>query len=273
MPIHTSVPIKAIDQSVFHEIDEKVTGLAYDIHNEFGRYLDESLYQCELARRCRAIGYDVIHEPELRMTASLDDFVKDYFADLLINQSVIVETKAVATLVPAHTGQILNYLLLCGLHHGSLLNFRTERVQHEFVSTRLTPADRVRYELDSSEWSPLSRECELLKDHFVRCVKEWGAFPDPLLYRDALTHFLGGPASVVRNVPVYSQGEMIGSQEMRLITDDIAFAVTAATHHPDSLLEHQRRFLSHTKLKAIQWINLHHHKITFRTITHRGKTE
>ena len=269
MPLHTSVPIKAIEQSDFHEIDEKVTGLAYDIHNEFGRYLDESLYPCELARRCRVMGFDVVHEPELKMTASLDDFSKSYFADLLINQSVIVETKAVAALMPAHTGQTLNYLLLCGLHHGSLFNFRTDRVQHEFVSTRLTPADRLRCELDSSEWSSLSPECELLKHHFVRCVEEWGAFLDPLLYRDALTHFLGGIAQVVRDVPVYSQGEKIGCQEMRLITDDIAFAVTTATHHPGPLLEHQRRFLSHTQLKAIQWINLHHHKITFRTIMHR----
>ena len=273
MPLHTSVPIKAIEQSDFHEIDEKVTGLAYDIHNEFGRYLDESLYQCELARRCRVMGFDVVHEPELKMTASLDDFSKSYFADLLINQSVIVETKAVAALIPAHAGQALNYLFLCGLHHGSLLNFRSERVQHEFVSTRLTPADRLRYELDLSDWIPQSPKCEHLQNHFIHCLNEWGAFLDPLLYRDALTHSLGGEAQVVRNVPVYSHGEMIGCQEMRLIADDIAFAVTTATHHPGSLLEHQRRFLSHTKLKAIQWINLHHHKITFRTITCRGTTE
>lgn len=138
MPIHTSVPIKAISHDAFHEIDEQVTGLAFDIHNDFGKYLDESLYQCELARRCRAIGFDVVHDPELQMTASLDDFAKTYFADLLVNQSVIVETKAIAALTPTHTGQILNYLFFCGLHHGTLINFRTDRVEHEFVSTRLT---------------------------------------------------------------------------------------------------------------------------------------
>jgi len=269
MPIHTSVPIKAIDQSNFHEIDERVTGLAFDIHNELGKYLDEGLYQCELARRCRAMGFDVVHEPELQITASLDDFAKSYFADLLVNQSVIVETKAVAALVTAHTGQTLNYLFLCGLQHGTLLNFRTDRVEHEFVSTRLTPTDRQRYELNLTDWKPMSPECSQLKQHLLRCVDEWGVFLDPLLYRDALVHFLGGEAQVVRKVPIHSQGEYIGSQEMRLLNDKVAFAVTTATHHPQLLLEHQQRFLTHTPLDAIQWINLHHHKIVFRTITRK----
>ncbi len=56
MPIWTSSPIKIIDQETFHQIDRKVTGLAFDIHNEFGRYLDEEFYQAELARRCQRAG-------------------------------------------------------------------------------------------------------------------------------------------------------------------------------------------------------------------------
>ena len=135
MPIRTSVPIQVFDQEAFHQIDKRVTGLAFDIHNEFGRYLNESLYQCELTRRCRAVGFEV--EPELHITVSLDDFSKEYYSDHLVNQGVIIETKAVAALNPAHKGQTLNYLFLCGLHHATMLNFRPERVQHEFVSTRL----------------------------------------------------------------------------------------------------------------------------------------
>ena len=269
MPIWTSFPIKIIDQETFHQIDRQVTGLAFDIHNEFGRYLDEKLYQTELARRCQRAGLEVIHDPELHMTASLDGFSKKYFADLLVNQGAVVETKAVASLDPAHTGQTLNYLFLCGLHHGTLLNFRTDRVQHEFVSTRLTMADRLRYDFDLHDWKPQTAECDQLKHHLNRCLAEWGAFLDPLLYRDALTHFLGGEERLVRQVPIHSQGEVIGSQEMRLLTNEVAFSVTAATHHPSAIFDHQQRFLAHTPLKAIQWINLNHHKIEIRTITRK----
>ena len=264
MPIHTSVTVEVFDQERFHEVDRRVTGLAFDIHNEFGRYLDEKLYQRELTRRSLASGFTVV--PEMKMTASLDDFSRDYLADHLINSGVIIEAKAAAALTPAYTGQTLNYLFLCGLHHGTLLNFRTERVQHEFVSTSLTPADRHRYEVVTRDWRPVSAECERLRGLLLRMLAEWGAYLDPLLYRDALTHFLGGEAQVVREVGVESDGTSIGKQKMHMLSDDVAFSVTASTHHPKSVFEHQKRFLSHTRLRAIQWVNLNHARIELRTI-------
>ncbi len=44
MPVETSSPITAFDQESFYAVDEVVTGVAFDVHNEFGRYLDERLY-------------------------------------------------------------------------------------------------------------------------------------------------------------------------------------------------------------------------------------
>ena len=264
MPIRTSVPIRVFDQESFHQIDKRVTGLAFDIHNEFGRYLDERLYQRELTRRCRAIGLEV--QPELEIAVSFGDFNKYYFADLLVNQGVIIETKTAMALSPAHRGQTLNYLFLCELHHATLLNFRTERVQHEFVSTRLTRAERSRYQVVVTDWKPLTARCHELYDIIHQLLKEWGAYLDPLLYRDALTHFLGGDDCVVREINIDSAGELVGTQKMHLVDDDIAFSVLASTHRPALVLEHQRRFLKHTPLRAIQWINLNHQQIEFRTI-------
>ena len=205
-------------------------------------------------------------EPELEISVSLGNFNKYYFADLLINQGVIVETKAAAALAAAHKGQTLNYLFLCGLHHATMLNFRTERVQHEFVSTRLSPADRQRYEYVASDWTPLTMRCHELQDIMDRLLTEWVAFLDPILYRDALTYFLGGEERVIREIAVRSGDELIGTQKVHLLTDDVAFAVTTSVHRPDLVLEHQRRFLKHTPLRAIQWINLNHHQIEYRTI-------
>ena len=264
MPIHPTKPIRVFDQESFHQVDRQVTGMAFDIHNEFGRYLDESLYKGELARRCRANGLEV--HPELEIVVSLDDFVKRYFADHLVNQGVIIESKAASALSPAHIGQTLNYLFLCGLHHGSLLNFGSERVERRFVSTRLTAAARHNYECVDSQWDPLTARCEDMLELMHQLLNEWGAFLDPLLYRDALAHFLGREEPILQEIPVHSDGEWIGTQEMHMLTHNVAFSVTASTHRPESVLEHQRRFLRHTSLRAIQWINLNHHKIEFRTI-------
>ncbi len=264
MPIRTSVPIRLFDQEAFHQVDKRVTGIAFDIHNEFGRFLEERLYQRELTRRCRASGLEV--QPELEISVSLGDFNKYYLADHLINQGVIIELKAATALSPAHKGQTLNYLFLCGLHHATMLNFRTERVQHEFVSTRLTSAYRHRYEFVALDWEPLTSRCRELADIMDRVLTEWGAFLDPLLYRDALTFFLGGEERVVREIGVQSGDQLIGTQKVHLLTDDVAFSVTSSIHRPDLVREHQRRFLKHTSLRAMQWINLNHHQIEFRTI-------
>jgi GxxExxY protein len=264
MPIQTAVPIRVFDQERFHQVDKRVTGIAFDIHNEFGRFLDERLYQGELTRRCRDQGFDV--EPEIRISVTLGDFAKSYFADHLIDRGVIIETKAVVGLNPAHKGQTLNYLFLCGLHHATLLNFRTERVQHEFVSTRLTSTNRRQFEIVASHWKPLTAGCRQMRELLQPMLAEWGAFLDPILYRDGLIHFLGGEDRVGRDISVTSDGEVIGRQKMHLLADEVAFSVTASTHRPDSVLDHQRRFLGHTSLRAIQWINLNHKLIELRTI-------
>jgi GxxExxY protein len=264
MPIRTAVPIEVFDQERFHDVDQRVTGLAFAIHNEFGRYLDERLYQRELTRRCRDIGLAV--EAEMRIVVSLDDFRKDYYVDHLVNQGVVVENKAVTALSPAHIGQALNYLFLCGLQHGTLLNFRMARVQHQFVSTGLTPEKRRRYSVTTEGWMPFAPMCGRMLELLKQLLAEWGAYLDPILYRDALTHFLGGEQQILRDVAIQSSGELIGTQKMHLLTDDVAFSVTASTHRPGAVCEHQRRFLRHAPLRAVQWINLNHDRIELRTI-------
>lgn len=264
MPIQTAVPIRVFDQKNFHQVDQRVTGLAFDIHNEFGRYLDEHLYQNELTRRCQILGFAVA--PEMQIQAIFGDFSKSYFVDHLIDGGVIVEEKAVTALSSSHKGQVLNYLFLCGLHHATLLNFHSERVQHEFVSTRLTIAERRRYELVSYSWRSLSPQCRPLRDLLHQLLAEWGAYLDPILYREALTHFLGGEERVVREIRVSSEGVFIGVQRMHMPAADIAFSVTASTHHPTAVLEHQRRFLRHTSLRTIQWINFNHKQVELQTI-------
>src|SRR5688572_14002046 len=140
MPIYTSAPIRVFSQEEYHSVDKVVTGMGFKLHNEYGRYLDEQLYQTELAQRFAAYGFNVLSE--LKMTLALDSFRKGYYADFLLNSDVIVETKTAETLTDGHKAQVLNYLYMCGLHHATLLNLRPRSVQHEFVSTSLTHEQR-----------------------------------------------------------------------------------------------------------------------------------
>lgn len=264
MPIFTSAPITVFDQPSFHLVDEVVTGIAHDVHNQFGRYLDEQLYQTELAYRLRAKGFEVVRE--MKITLTLDGFTKDYYIDFLINGGVIIETKTAETLTAAHKAQVLNYIFLCGLHHATLLNFRPERVQHEFVSTQLTPADRHLISWTTTKWKPMSAACEVLQKTLNHALTDWGSCLDPNLYRDVITHFLGGEEKVVHEIELRSKYGSLGMQKVHHLTNDIAFSVTSSVHRPDIVLEHHTRFLRHTSLHAIQWINLNRQRITLHTI-------
>lgn len=264
MPIELSHPVRVLDQVAFHLVDEVVTGLSFGIHNEFGRYLDERLYQAELERRMRAEGIENVRE--MRLTVSFDSFAKDYFVDFLVDGGIFVETKTVEVLSPAHRAQLLNYLFLSGLKHGTLLNFRSDRVQREFVSTTLDHQSRRSAQFETSGWRPLSEGCHLIRETMQRVIADWGAGLDPSLYRDLITHCLGGVNGVVGRIPVYSGAVELGSQSVHLVESGIAFSVTASLHRPKQVEEHHRRFLRHTGLRAIQWINLNRQTIVFTTL-------
>src|SRR5438128_1217634 len=108
MPIHLSTAINAISQDQFHAIDRVVFGHAIDIHNQFGRLLDEAVYKSELAQRCSQSGLLTAREVVIRVHHGV--FSKDFFIDLLIGSSTVIEAKTVAELTDGHRAQGINYL-------------------------------------------------------------------------------------------------------------------------------------------------------------------
>jgi GxxExxY protein len=266
MPIETEGgPLRVFSQDEFYELDHAVMGITFKIHNQFGRLLDELLYKREIAARCAQAG--VPTERELRVWVKHGSFTKEYAIDLVFSHGVIYEAKAVEWLAPAHEAQTLNYVLLTGTHHAKLINLRPERVQWRFVSTRLTPEARKRVTIDGAAWREVNLGSRQLKQTMLELLDDWGAFLECNLYRDALTHFLGGEAAVVRRIPVYSDERVIGEQEVHLVCDDTAFAVSAVTESTDGMRTHLGRFLVHTPLQHLQWINLNHHRIEFVTLS------
>ena len=152
------------------------------------------------------------------------------------------------------------------MQHGRLANFRPERVEHEFLSTHLTPEKRRRVEIEDSAWRSVNREGEWLHEELLAILSDWGAFLEVGLYRDAITHFLGGADHVIRPVPIHSNGHLVGSQQVHLLTQDTAFAFTAITARHAEMEDHQTRFLKHTRLQCIQWVNFNRNLIEFKTL-------
>lgn len=276
MPIEVDSPIDVLDQEEFHALAKRVLRVVFDVHNSHGRFLDELLFKREIAAQGEACGL-IPTRREVRVSVTHQDYRHDYRIDLLCRHSLLIEAKTAEALAPAHRSQTLNYLFLTGLQHALLLNLRPERVQHDFVSTTLTHAERHRFTVVDEKWLCVDEQSRWFHQQCETLLADWGAFLEVSLYRDAVTHFLGGKDRVVCPVPVFSGERVLGEQPVHLLTPDTAFAVTAVTGDARSMADHQRRFLRHTPLRFVQWVNLNHHQIEFRTLTkdptHEEKAE
>lgn len=265
MPIRTKIPIHRLSQSEFHEMNERVMAAAFRIHSGLGRFCNEKIYQNALLEECLSGGFPISHK-EVEVQISHKDFLKSYFIDLLVEQGIIYEIKTVEAFTEVHRRQVLHYLMLVGLLHGTLLNFRTQSLRHEFVSTQLTPEKRAAFTIHDADWLMLNAKSRQIKDLLVELLRDWGAFLDCTLYTEAVSHFLGGSENIITPVEIIHEGIVLGRQNVHMLGTGTAFKITAATKNINYYHKDLVRFLSHTNLNALQWINLNHHKIEFRTL-------
>jgi GxxExxY protein len=266
MPIEVKRDIKRIAEPAFHKIDFEITGLAFAIHNEFGRLWNEKIYQNELANRCREAGFKNV-ETEVPIVVSHKDFYKEFSVDLLVEDSIVYELKTVNKRNPEHDKQTLNYLFLLGLPHGKLLNFRPVSVEKRFVSTTVLPKDRYDLVFDDKHWLELDEDSARLKSLIIELLLDWGAFLETNLFYEAICHFRGGEEQVIKEIDVTNKGANLGTQKCLLLNQSIAFQLTAITKGIENFEKNLNRFINLTKLSAIQWINFNHREICFKTIS------
>ena len=100
------------------------------VYRELGPGLLESVYEACLCRELhgRGVGFaKQVPVPVVYRGARLD---ADLRLDLLVEDSVIVEVKAVEELTPVHEAQLLTYLKLTGLRLGLLVNLNVAKIRH-----------------------------------------------------------------------------------------------------------------------------------------------
>lgn len=267
MPITTGVTIQPVSQKEFHAIDYEIMEIIFSVHNDLGRFCNEVIYQRELEYRCNEMGFESVKR-EVPIHVSYKDFCKTYLIDLLINNSIPYETKAVVKLGSEHQKQLLNYLLLTRLSHGKLVNMGASSVEAQFVSTQLNPEKRYRYQIYDEGWVDDAAGCRL-KSLILELVHDWGMFLDLSLFYDAVGYFLTDGAGLDEDVEIKEGARTVGRQKMNLIGDRMAFKMSAITKETNYYESHLRKFVAHTDLRQIQWVNFNHHNLEFRTIINK----
>ena len=110
------------------EITEKIIGCAYEVANTLGSGFVEKVYENSLFHQLLKSGLSV--KQQYQMAVYYDNvLVGEFFADLLIEEKVLLELKAVRQLDDVHTAQVMNYLKASGLPICLLINFGRPKIE------------------------------------------------------------------------------------------------------------------------------------------------
>ena len=104
------------------ELTDKIIGVFYDVYNELGHGFLESVYETAMVIALREKGINVERQVEIPVWFRSQK-IGVFFADLMVENLVIIELKAVRSFDPSHEAQLLNYLRATEIEIGLLLNF------------------------------------------------------------------------------------------------------------------------------------------------------
>nr|WP_290963287.1 GxxExxY protein [Gracilimonas sp.] len=109
-----------------NELSKIIIGTCIEIHRELGPGLLESVYEEVLFSELNEKGLHVQRQVSVPLLYKEMHFETAYRLDLLVNNRVIIEIKAVESLAPVHYSQLLTYLKLSNKKLGLLINFNVK---------------------------------------------------------------------------------------------------------------------------------------------------
>ena len=111
------------------DLCDQVRQIAFNLHVYLRHGHLEKVYENGLAHRLRTRGMIVVQQCPLTVRDEDGTVLGDYYADLLVEECLVVELKACKTLGNEHFSQVLGYLRASNYRHGLHINFGTSMIQ------------------------------------------------------------------------------------------------------------------------------------------------
>ena len=112
----------------YKNVTETIIGCAYRVYNKMGFGFLESVYEKCLLIELHKAGMDA--EAQKPIVVYYDnEIVGEFVADIIVNNTIILELKSVRRVVKAHEVQLVNYLVATGKPIGLILNFGESKVE------------------------------------------------------------------------------------------------------------------------------------------------
>ena len=116
------------NQEILHLCD-KIRQTSFDLHSHLKHGHLEKVYENGLSHRLRKHGIKCDHQFPLKVYDEDGTVLGEYFADLFIEDCLIVELKACRAIADEHIAQILGYLRASRIKHGLLINFGAPKLE------------------------------------------------------------------------------------------------------------------------------------------------
>jgi len=120
-------------QKYIKDLSYSIVGCAIEVHKHLGPGLLESVYHYCLKEELTISGYFVQSEVYIPLIYKEKNLPNSLKIDLLVNDLVIIELKAVDTMIPLYKAQLLSYLKLAGKPKGLLINFHSVNLTEQIV--------------------------------------------------------------------------------------------------------------------------------------------
>ncbi len=111
------------------QLCDRVREASLGLHRYLRHGHVEKVYEAGLANRLRKLGLPLVQQHSLSVHDEDGTILGDFFADLFVDNRLIIELKACRALADEHTAQLLGYLRASRLEHGLLINFGSPRLE------------------------------------------------------------------------------------------------------------------------------------------------
>ena len=116
------------DKAYYDALAELIVSCAYKVGRILGSGFLEKVYENALAIELKSCGLNIESQKPIKVYYE-DQIVGEYFADIIINDDIILELKAIKTIENIHFAQCQNYLKATGKKLGLLINFGGDQVK------------------------------------------------------------------------------------------------------------------------------------------------
>ena len=253
---------------MYEDLTYTINGCLFTVYNTLGNIWAEEIYEKAVQTEAQSQGLKVERQKEYEVFY-FEERVGYYRLDLLIDDKVIVELKAVPKIIPLHQAQLISYLKGYDKQVGILANFGGTSVQLQTFPNRLEQKNPLKDHFDYDRIK--LKEKEKIKDLLLianRVLITLGSGYFAQIYRRALFYELrmaGVSFGVIKEVTASYHDEVLGSRDVNFFRlDDLLLSVVAVKKLDQLTLLKFRNYIKHLECKRGLIFNFNSTILDFR---------